>query len=138
MTDRHAIQAAVAELYDHRNRGDMNAMLACLHPECRFRIAGTERLGAFTKVADNHDAIRESVSALVADWDLSSLENVSLNVDGNTIFVHRAGSVRHIPTSVSFNTEFMEKITFKDGKISEYIQFIDTYHVAGIVGLISI
>lgn len=136
MSDRQAMEAVVAKLYDDRNGDNIEGIFTALHPECEFRIAGTDRLGQFTRAADTPEAIRGTVQALKKDWDLSGMSMISLHIDGNTALAHRAGTIRHIPTGESFDTEFLDKISFKDGKVVKFIEFIDTYQIAGAAGLI--
>lgn len=135
MTDREAIADAVSRHYQIRNTADVEAVLGTLHSECTFHIAGTPRMGEFTRVADNGSAVRSAATQLIGAWDLSGLRSVDTYIDGDTALVHRAGSVRYIPTNHSFDTEMIDKLRFRDGLIVEYTQFVDTYEVARVAGM---
>ena len=102
----------------------------------RFQIIGTERLGGFTRKYEGAEALRPAVTAFVADWDLSNLVKVSTHTDGDTVFIHWKGKVRFIPTGQEFETEFMDKMTFRDGKIIDYRQFVDTLGFAETFGMV--
>jgi ketosteroid isomerase-like protein len=137
MTDRQAILAAVQNHYAMRNTEDPAKVLATIHPECCHRIVGTDRLAPFTQVNRGEDALRKAVDSLVGAWDLSGLENLNIYIDEqqNTALIHRKGRVRHKDTGITFDTELIDKLAFKDGRIVEYDQFVDTYHVAKEMGM---
>jgi ketosteroid isomerase-like protein len=135
MSDKTAIREFVENFLDVRNRANASEILSFMDPAFRFRICGTDQLGLFTRPATKPEDVTAAVTALVADWDLSGLKNESIHVDGDTAFVHRKGTVRHIPSGKVIDTELMDKITVKDGRLVEYIQFIDTFLVAKTAGL---
>jgi ketosteroid isomerase-like protein len=117
------------KFYDARNRADLEEQLSYLHPRCVFRIVGHPGLGSFTEVADTPEKIRAAAAVLFEAWDLSGLETVDSHRSGDTVFVHRKGQVRFIPADIPFETELMDKFTFKDGLIIELLQFVDTHIV---------
>lgn len=132
MTDRRDILAAVENHYAMRNTEDPAKVLATIHPDCCHRIVGTERLAPFTQINRGDDAIRRAVDGLVGEWDLSGLRNVNIYIDEqqDTALIQRKGTVLHKATGIKFDTEMIDKLAFKDGRIVEYDQFVDTYHVA--------
>ena len=134
MTDRRVLQNTIADFYDARAERDLQKTMSFVHPECCFRIVGTESLAPFTQTVRTLPLINEAASALFQAWDLKGLRTVNAYFDGDVATVHRAGSVTFLPTGTSFDTEMMDKFTFKDGKVVEYLQFIDTYQVAKIAG----
>ena len=137
MTDRQAILAAVENHYAMRNTEDPAEVLATIHPDCCHRIVGNDRLAPFTQVNRGADNLHEAVHRLVGDWDLSGLQNVNIYIDEqqNAALIHRKGSVLHKATGIKFDTEMIDKLAFKDGRIVEYDQFVDTYHVAKEMGM---
>lgn len=137
MTDRKAILAAVENHYAMRNTENPDKVMETLHPDCCHRIVGNERLAPFTQVNRGGDAIRKAVDDLVGQWNLSGLENLHIYIDEqhNTALVQRKGTVLHKQTGIKFETEMIDKLTFKDGRIVEYDQFVDTYHVAKEMGM---
>ena len=135
---REAILAAVENHYAMRNTEDPDKVLATLHPDCCHRIVGNERLAPFTQVNRGGDAIRNAVASLVGDWDLSGLQNLHIYIDvqESTALMQRKGTVLHKKSGIKLDTELIDKLTFKDGRIVEYDQFVDTYHVAKEMGMI--
>ena len=139
MTDRQAILAAVENHYAMRNTEDPAKVLATIHPDCRHRIVGNDRLAPFTQINQGEDALRKAVDSLVGEWDLSGLRNLNIYIDEqqNTARVQRKGTVLHKEKGIKFDTEMIDKLTFRDGRIVEYDQFVDTYHVAKEMGMIA-
>jgi len=137
MSSREEIKALVERFYAARNALDVDGTMACIDNSCTFRVVGTaDGLDPLTRVADTPEMLRGAAEAFIATWDISGLRNESLHVDGETAFVHRAGSATHIPTGKTIETEIMDKITFKDGRVVEYLQFADTYDLARTMGII--
>jgi len=112
-------------------------VLATIHPECCHRIVGNDRLAPFVQVNRGEDALRKAVDSLVGEWDLSGLQNLNIYIDEqqNTALIQRKGTVLHKGTGIKFDTEMIDKLAFKDGRIVEYDQFVDTYHVAKEMGM---
>lgn len=139
MTDRQAILAAVENHYAMRNTEDPAKVLATIHPECCHRIVGTKSLAPFTQINRGEDALRKAVDSLVGEWDLSRLRNVNIYIDEqqNTALIQREGTVRHKTTGIEFDTELIDKLAFKDGRIVQYDQFLDTYHIAKEMSMVS-
>jgi ketosteroid isomerase-like protein len=137
MSDRRELEDAIREFFKVRNDKDIEAIMAMLDPACSFRIVGNDRLGRMTQRVDDPETMRVAVRALIADWDLSNVSIISLHVDGETIFAHRAGQIRYVPSNVYINTEFLDKVTFRDGRIVDFVEFVDTLMVADTIGLLT-
>ncbi|MBX4926163.1 nuclear transport factor 2 family protein [Rhizobium binae] len=131
MTAKHDMKKLVEEIYAVRDRGDVEATLALIGDDCTFRMAGNTRLSPFSTELGGHD-FRQVIAQLITVWDLSNINTTRIYVDEdeNMVFAHREGEVRHIPSGVSFYTEFVDKIHFSDGKPVKIVEFVDTLQVA--------
>ncbi len=138
MRDRRELEDAVRRFYQARNDNDIEAIMAMLDPACSFRIVGDDRLGPMTQRIDDPGTMRVAIQALLEAWDLSNFSIIGLHVDGETVFAHRAGQIRHLPSNVCINTEILDKITFKDGRIVDFEEFVDTLLVADILGVLTV
>lgn len=136
MTERSVLETRVRALYVARNANDIDTMMAQLDPDFSFRIVGSGRLGPLTIAVNTPETVRSSFLSLVNDWDLSEMEMVGAYVDGDTIVVHRAGVVRFIPSQMRERTEIIDKFTFRNGRIFDLTEFVDTLFVAETVGLL--
>jgi ketosteroid isomerase-like protein len=133
MSNRDEVARALHAFYDARGRGDLAATLDFIHPECTFRIMGNEELLPLTASASGLAEIAIAAEVLFASWDLSGLRSLDMTIEGDTACVHRHGVIRFIPSDVSFETELMDKIAFKEGKMIEFLQFVDTHIIAKVL-----
>ena len=131
MTAKHDMKKFVEEIYAVRDRGDVEATLALIGENCTFRMVGNTPLAPFSTESGGHD-FRQAITQLITVWDLSNIRTAGIYVDEDEhmVFAHREGEVRHIPSGVSFHTEFVDKIHFKDGKPVKIVEFLDTLQVA--------
>jgi ketosteroid isomerase-like protein len=136
MSSREEIEHLVTQFHAARNRLSVEETMACIDGSCTFRVVGTDGLAPLTQVADTPEKLKGAAEAFIGAWDIGGLRNKSIHVDGNTAFVHRAGSATFLPTGETIETEIMDKITFKDGRVVEYLQFADTYLIAKTMGII--
>lgn len=137
MTDRSTLESTIREIYRARDAGDIDALMKWIHPACSFRVVGTGRLGPMTQKVDDPISLRATLMALMESWDLSAVQDSGLHIDGDTAFVHRAGQVRFIPTETRFETEIVDKFMFRDGRVVELTEFVDTLLVAETAGLVA-
>jgi ketosteroid isomerase-like protein len=136
MTDRSELESAIHTFYRLRNENDIDGIMAWLDPHCCFRIVGNDQLGSLTQRINDRETMRLAIEAILENWDLSLMSVVDLHVDRDTIFVHRAGRIRFIPTDAVINTEILDKITFRAGLIIDFVEFVDTLLVADMTGLL--
>ncbi|NEJ24064.1 ketosteroid isomerase [Rhizobium leguminosarum] len=130
MTAKHDMKKLVEEIYTVRDRGDVEATLALIGEGCTFRMVGNTRLAPFSTESSGH-AFRQAITQLITAWDLSNIRTaVYVDEDEHMVFAHREGEVRHIPSGVTFHTEFVDKIYFRDGKPVKIVEFVDTLQVA--------
>ena len=136
MTERSMLEFRVRALYLARDVNDLDTMMAQLDPDFSFRIVGSGRLGTMALAVNTPETVRDSFTTLVKNWDLSEMEMVGAYADGDTIVVHRAGVVCFIPSQTRQRTEIIDKFTFRDGRIVDLTEFVDTLFVAETIGLL--
>ncbi|TAU83383.1 nuclear transport factor 2 family protein [Rhizobium leguminosarum] len=138
MTAKHDMKKFVEEIYAVRDRGDVEATLALIGEGCTFRMIGNTRLAPFSTESGGHD-FRQAITQLITVWDLSKIRTgIYVDEDEQMVFAHREGEVRHIPSGVSFHTEFVDKIHFRDGKPIKIVEFVDTLQVAETTKMIQV
>jgi ketosteroid isomerase-like protein len=136
MTDREAMEGVVNTLYAARALSDIGAMMALAGPDFSFRMVGSGKLAPMTQRVSEPAAVDMAVQTLVAHWDMSKVKTTRLYVDGDTVFAHRAGVIRYTPNGKEVETEYLDRFTFKDGKIIDMTEFVDTLMIADTVGLL--
>ncbi|QRM57277.1 nuclear transport factor 2 family protein [Sinorhizobium sp. BG8] len=137
MTDRTKLESVVRTVYRARDENDVETIVANWGPDGTFRIVGNEGMGPITKPVRGVEAVRATLQELLNDWDLADARIVSLHVDENTVYVHRAGRVRFIPSDTWINTDMMDKFTFEGDKIVDFLEFADTMLIAETAGLLT-
>lgn len=139
MTAKHDMKKLVEEIYAVRDRGDIEGTLALIGDDCTFRMVGNTRLVPFSTESSGQ-TFRRMIAQLITEWDLSGIKTAGIYVDEdeNMVFAHREGEVKHIPSGVSFYTEFVDKIHFRDGKPVKIVEFVDTLQVAETTQMIQI
>ncbi|MBB4290632.1 ketosteroid isomerase-like protein [Rhizobium leguminosarum] len=138
MTAKHDMKKLVEDMYAVRDRGDIEGTLTLIGEGCTFRMVGNTRLAPFSTESSGN-AFRQAITQLITVWDLSKIRTaIYVDEDEQMVFAHREGEVRHIPSGVSFQTEFVDKIHFQDGKPVKIVEFVDTLQVAETAQIIQI
>jgi ketosteroid isomerase-like protein len=128
------IATIVRAAYAARQKNDAEAALAFFHPDIRFRIVGSASLKPMTDPIIGLDAFRQALPRMAREWDWSQFPIKSLVVDGETAVVHSVGPLKHLPSGKVLQTEILDKLTLRDGKIIEFDEFVDTHAVAELLG----
>jgi ketosteroid isomerase-like protein len=135
MTDRETLEGIVNKLYEARAVNDIDSVMSHTGPGFSFCILGSGKLSPMAQRVSEPAAVDAAVRGLVADWDMSKIETTRIYVDGDTVFAHRAGPIRY-KGGKEIQTEYLDRFTFKDGKIIDLTEFVDTLMVAETVGLL--
>lgn len=126
---RTQIERILSEVAAARRRGDADAVAKHFAHDAVYRMSGTPELGPITASHCGPDTIRAVVSHLIQTWDFTDFPAVSIHVDGDTAYVYHKGLVRHMPSNTRLNFEILARVVFKDGLITEFVEFLDTYEV---------
>jgi ketosteroid isomerase-like protein len=134
MASRSEIEQFVNNIYEERTKGNIDKLMPHFHPDCRFRIAGSESMGPLSAQIKGRENFRPMLKALIDDWDFAEFHTERLYVDGDTVFAHRAGTIKYVPTGARFNTEILDKITVRENQIVDFVEFVDTQTIANVSG----
>jgi ketosteroid isomerase-like protein len=134
MASRSEIEQFVNNTYEERTKGNIDKLLSHFHPDCRFRIVGSEQMSPLFAQVTGRESFRGMLKALIDDWDFADFRTERLYVDGDTVFAHRAGTIRYVPTGTRFVTEILDKITVRENQIVDFVEFLDTQTVANVSG----
>lgn len=136
MTDRETLEGIVNKLYEARAVNDVDGLMSWAGPGFSFCLVGSGKLAPMAQRVCEPAAVDTAIRTLVDHWDMSRVQTTRLYVDGDTVFAHRAGVLRFNPTGKEIETEYIDRFTFKDGKIVDITEFVDTLLVAETVGLV--
>ena len=129
MTSRSHIENALRSLYAARVKGDLEGTLKDLAEDAVFRINGQQLMGA---AVTGKAAIRPVLRELIKHWRFEDWKECSLLVDGEKALLHWTARVTYSPTNKSENVDTFDVVTFRDGKIVDYLQSTDTALVSSL------
>lgn len=135
MTDRETLEGIVNKLYEARAVNNIDALMSHTGPGFSFCLVGSGKLAPMAQRVSERAAVDSAIRGLVEDWDMSKIKTTRLYVDGDTVFAHRAGPIRY-RGGQEIHTEYLDRFTFRDGKIVDLTEFVDTLMVAETVGLV--
>jgi ketosteroid isomerase-like protein len=138
MTEYAKIEAVIESLYSARRNNYIDTLMAGFDANCTFRIAGSERLGPITQRIRGREQLREVMLDLMKMWDFTEMKTDSVHIVGEVAVAHRSGRIRFVPTGKTVETELIDKISFKDGKVIDFVEFADTLLVAETIGAVAI
>jgi ketosteroid isomerase-like protein len=126
MTDRKAIEAVINQCYAARQKGDIDTLMAAFDKDGAFGLAGSKEMVAAVGTVRGHEAIRENMRGLIAAFDFTGRDIISMVIDGEHAAVHSRVTIRFVPRDRTFTTDLLDLFHFRDGKIVELLEFADT------------
>lgn len=123
MTSRDQIEAVLRSLYAARLKEDLEGTLKDLSDDAVFRINGRDILNA---PVTGKAAIRTVLKDIFERFQFEDWKERSLLVDGEKAALHWSARVTCTPTNKSATIETCDIVTFRDGKIVDYLQTTDT------------
>jgi ketosteroid isomerase-like protein len=129
---RAEFEQLLREIYRARLANDLDGCMRCFAPAATFRIAGGESKPV--ALAGQPPAeLRRHIAELVRTWHWKSWDRLSQVIDGNKAAVQYRVTVVHTPSGETLTTEVLDLITAADGKVEEFVQFLDTEKVAAVL-----
>ncbi|MCV9960486.1 nuclear transport factor 2 family protein [Pararhizobium sp. BT-229] len=136
MTDRKVLEDIVTSFYEARAASDKAKLLSFAAPDFSFCIVASGKLAPMGQRVCEPALLDATVDNLLADWDMTNIKTTRLYIDDDTVFAHRAGTIRYNPRDKEVETEFIDRFTIKDGRIVDMTEFVDTLMIAETVGLV--
>ncbi|MDQ0472742.1 nuclear transport factor 2 family protein [Labrys wisconsinensis] len=133
MAKRTLIETMLRTCYAMRRAEDIEGALESFTEDATFRLVGNPGLAPLTKAVTGRDALRAMLTQLARDWDWRDYHITSIMVDGDHAVVHSRGRMRYTPKNAAMETETLDLITIRDGKISDFQQFCDTHMAASLM-----
>jgi ketosteroid isomerase-like protein len=129
-----SVKSFVESLHRHRKANDIEGCLAHFSPDATFRMAGS---AAASRIAGRYQgtaALRQILSALIADWEWQSANINSITSQDDRVAIHFHLTAVFKPKQAPVDTEIVDILTLRDGKITSFVEFVDTALVAQITG----
>jgi ketosteroid isomerase-like protein len=127
MTSRSQIEETIKSVYAARVKGDVEGTLKNFAEDGVFGLYGRGTgVPGLSKDAVGKASVRPVIRELIDMWRLENWKQVSLLVEGEKALHHWQAHATCIPTKKSDDFDVFDLITFRDGKIVEFRQSIDT------------
>ena len=123
---------AAERIYAARLRGDVDALLAELHPDTEWRPHLAALGGG---VVRGHDEVRAYLAAIDEDWEDFRQEPEELFEAGDHVVVFVKTTGRGRASGVELHPEPAHVLRFKDGKCVENVTYLDRSEALSAAGL---
>jgi ketosteroid isomerase-like protein len=124
--------AAAKRIYEARNRGDVDAVLAECDPNVEWQ-PHLARLGG--EPIRGHDAVRAYMASLREDWESFSHEPEQFFDAGDTVVAFLHTYARGRGSGVDVEVPVAHVLTFRRGKCLGYISYHDREEALRVAGL---
>jgi ketosteroid isomerase-like protein len=126
MVARADIESLVRQAYDRRLADDLDGTMEMFSPDVDFRIAGGAAPGVPPMAAKGQAQVRALLSQIITTFIISDFRIRSMQVDGAKVAVHWHAHMRSTINGEEADTELVDLIEMRDGKIASFLEFCDT------------
>ena len=134
MTARDDIEAILRAAYAARVEGDLDGTLRAFADGVHFSLAGSAAASPVPVGATGIAAVRELMRRLVESFRFHDARMVDLVVEGEKAAVHWHVRVSAASGGDPVETDLMDPVEFRDGKIVSLRQFADTALASRLLG----
>jgi ketosteroid isomerase-like protein len=122
--NRESMRALVEKAYAERDSGNVMGVVKAFHDDGVFHLAGDSKAFVLAGAIEGHPSLEQAMTQFTRDFTFSGRKILSFVADGDRAAVHSRLTVKH--KNGAFDTDILDLFTFKDGKVSELIEFADT------------
>jgi len=126
--ERDRIEVALRRIYAARAANDAESILEAFAPGACYRIAGSPE-SCTLATAHRGEALRPAVEAMCRMFHVRELQPGRMVIDGDHAAVMVDARFTFMPTGEEVRTTMVDFWTFRDGKVVDVIEFLDTAHV---------
>ncbi|MGZ5804454.1 MAG: nuclear transport factor 2 family protein [Xanthobacteraceae bacterium] len=126
MVARDDVEKLVREAYRRRLADDIAGTCEMFSQDADFRVAGGTAPGVPALAAKGQVQLRELLSQIVKTFVISDFKFKSIQVEGNRATVHWHAHMRSTVNGQEADTEIVDLLEFRDGRIASFLEFCDT------------
>jgi ketosteroid isomerase-like protein len=124
---------AVLRMHEAIGRGDIDGMFAPMTDDVTFRVIGDHALGQRT-YQGKEDITNNLLMTIFARLDGGvEVTIISIAAEDEKVFLHFTGKAQTVDGD-PYNNEYVQLFSFRDGKISAVVEFMDTALLAKVLG----
>jgi ketosteroid isomerase-like protein len=132
--DRASVEKVIREGYAARMRGDLDVTCHYFSDDASFAIAGSPEASPVASSVTGCGNIRGALAGLMGAVEFLRHDFLDVVVEGDRAAVHSRVRLRATGTGEEAETDFLDLITVRDGKIHSFMQFCDTALAAKLLG----
>ena len=126
MSDRSQIERLLKEAYATRKRGDVDGILRLFSVDAHFQMAGSISASPMPLRTAGVTEFRTVLERLIRTFEWVDQDIMCMLIDGPRAAVHWRGKIRSSVTGETVDTELVDIVEVKDGRIVSFIEFCDT------------
>ncbi len=132
MSDERNKEAVLA-MHEAIGRGDIDGMFAPMTEDVTFRVTGDHALGQ-RSYQGKEDIVNNLLMTIFGRLDGGvEVEIIDIAAENDKVFLHFKGKAKTC-TGDDYNNEYVQVFSFRDGKISGIVEFLDTALLAKVLG----
>lgn len=130
---RTLMEGVVKAIYDARLANDEQACYACFSTDAQFVLVG-EKQAVYQAENKVPPSLAEQMTALIEVWEWQAMDIRRLVIDGNKAATMYDLKTVFKPTGEQVTTTIFDHILIgDDGKINEFIEYVDTAMIERLV-----
>ena len=129
---RDETEQLIHDVFRARLAGRLDELVGYLAQDITLRFPGTSGNATLARPSGSQASAREQLVALLQEWRWTDIDVMTTVIEGDRAVVHAKQFVVHTPTGQPSATEVVDLITFRDGRITEFVEFVDTALVASL------
>ena len=134
MSDRSGVEKVLREAYEARVRGDIDAIGRLFADSARFEVAGSSQVSAIPARVEGAAQVLPLIGQQIKTFQMSDLRILSMVIEGSKAAVHWRVKVRSSVTGETADTQLMDMVEVKDGRITSFVEFCDTALASRLMG----
>jgi ketosteroid isomerase-like protein len=131
--ERGVIERTLKEAYAARKRGDLDAITRLFAPDAHFELAGSSMASPVAVQTVDANQFRAALTHMIRVFEWKEQTILSMVIEGDRAAVHWRGKIHSTITDETVDTELVDIVQFKDGRISSFIEFCDTALAARLI-----
>jgi ketosteroid isomerase-like protein len=132
--DRTSVEQVIRDGYAARLRGDVDVTCQSFSDDASFTIAGSPEASPVASSVRGCGNIRDALAGLMGAFEFLHHDFLDVLVEGDRAAVHSRARLRATATGEEVETDFVDLVTVRDGKIESFVQFCDTALAGKLVG----
>jgi ketosteroid isomerase-like protein len=126
MTERGEFERILRAAYAARKRGDVDAILQIFAEDARFELAGAYTASPIAVRTTGARDLRSVLTVLIGTFEWLDQDIKAIVIEGNRAAVHWRGRIRSTLTGETVETELVDLVELRGGRIASFIEFCDT------------